>query len=115
MSWRKEAGLFFKKGKLDTQRALFDTDCRLKELEATPDMKPANSEPAHSDDETEDEDDSVLPQLPGGKGRDLWDWSTAFQKYREKYGDAMMGTWEYEPVPLSSPRRAGALAEKKNT
>jgi hypothetical protein len=111
MSWRKEAGLLFKKGKLDSQRGLFDTDCRL----TTPDAKPANLEPANSDDETEDEDDSVSPQLQGGKGSDLWDWSSSMRKYREKYGDAMISLWEYEPVPLSSPKRAGALSEKRNT
>jgi hypothetical protein len=115
MSWRKEAGLLFKKGKLDFQKGLFDTDCRLKELETTPDAKPAHSEPVNSDDETEDEDDSVLPQLQCGKGSDPWDWSSSMRKYREKYGDAMMSLWEYKPVPLSSPKKTGVLSEKKNT
>jgi hypothetical protein len=108
MGWRRETGLLFKKGKLDPQRGLFDTDCRLKELETA-----LETEPVNSDDETEDENDSVLPQLLQRNERDPWDWNTTMRKYKKTYGDTI-GLQRDECTKTSSTKRGEALSEKKN-
>jgi hypothetical protein len=90
VSWRKEAVLLFKKGKLDPKKSLFDTDQRLAELDTTP-----GTEHVSSDDETEDESGADSPHHKSDTEKDSWTWSAMMADYKEKYGEAF-GLQQYD-------------------
>jgi hypothetical protein len=108
VNWRKEAVVLFNRGKLDPKRGLFDTDCRLKELEHTPAV-----EPSDSDDETEDEADTELPHDQRDTEKDPWSWSATIEQYKKRYENSI-GLRQHNIIKSTRVERRGASHKVKN-
>jgi len=100
--WRKEAVVYFKKGSLDPNRGLFDTEHRLKQLESAP-----NVEPLNSDDDTDDEADAELLHHQHGSETDPWAWTATMEKYRKKHANTI-GLQQYDITKFTRAERAEA-------
>jgi hypothetical protein len=106
--WRKEAVDLFKKGKLDPRKGLFDTDCRLKDLE-----NPLNTETCNSDDETDDEADAKSLNHQHGTENDPWAWTATMEEYSNKYGDTIR-LQQYDITKPTIIEREKASLKRKN-
>lgn len=111
VSWRKEAVVYFKKGKLDPEKGLFATQLRLDKLANASDYE-----------ETTDEGEDISPPPVKGNKRkredsknddvDKWHWETAVKAYKKRQGK--MGGHHYDITKMTRAERAATTFDGKD-
>jgi hypothetical protein len=102
IKWRKEAVYIFRNAKLDTKKALFDTERRLNEFEHAP-----NFERVGSDDETEDESDAKPSHHRHATEKTTCAWAATMETYKERHGDRI-GLQQYDITKFTRGERTRA-------
>jgi hypothetical protein len=108
IEWRKEAVRIFRDAKLDTKKALFDTERRLKEFEHAPDF-----ERVVSDDDTEDELDTKPSHHRHATKKISCAWTATMETYKKRHGDRI-GLQQYDITKFTRGERAKASFDGKD-
>lgn len=122
MAWRKEAVAFFKKGKLDPKKALFDTATRLKHLENPSGYDEGLNQNTGFGYVPEPAAVAIgkTPQKKRKRGEaseasedDPWQWDANFKAYKNGR-HPVLGGQKYDITKMSRAQRAAAAYDKKD-
>jgi hypothetical protein len=108
VSWRREAVKFFKKANLNSEKGLFDTANRLKQLENAP-----NYDFVDPDDKTEDESHKELLHHEHGTEDDPWAWKATMGRYKKSHM-AATGRYQHDITKFTRAQRAAACFDGRD-